>query len=449
MMNNEIKTRALNTEKDFQNAYDDLKEEREVYEKKIKYIKSNMKSLIDNVAETEKVRLERMIDGYNDKIEKIESKMKDLLSKADKKEFEIKRSEETDFEVRALETEKDYQKEIDSLEQKREKCMDTVEKLRVDWMKLEDEYDKKVEQIKKEQNSLRTKAAEYVSQIRKLKAEAKQKGFNIRSKDYYAFELRGLKTQDDYQKEYNKVKQKLINVEADIKEATSNMKKYSNDIIKLEKFKSELEDELEELAFDARENGFKIKTRSEDVVFEARSIQNPTNEKECQRAISLTKESIDSWTETIKDTTQRIKDLKEDIAYYTDEVKDAEAQLNKEKKRLSSLYSFADANKWKVRSEESDFEARKKEVVGDLTGLNERKQEVLDSLEERRQGKLNSYEACKKSYESNKKYLEKYKEEIEMFNEQIDIRKTKIKELEKYMEEADSVAKSKFGKSVK
>ena len=202
--------RALETEKDYQKEYDRLwdKEYNPIIKQmskvnnKLKSLKKeydNDYSLYSKSNEYKKINAE--IEKLNLQSDKIAKKMGDIADEAKKKGFKIKlaRSEASDFEarkneilkennmnleerkqeilanleVRALETEKDYQREYDNLVAVVIKLKKKAQENKEEWLRL-----------KKEEEANLKWAAVYIKDCDKLVAEAKKKGFKIKEKSY-------------------------------------------------------------------------------------------------------------------------------------------------------------------------------------------------------------------------------------------------------------------------
>lgn len=232
--NDNLEYRALNTQKDYQKAIDELWDE------------------IDDLLGEGKKYLDK-IDMIRAKISPIEDQAKKLRKEAESKGFKIKsksmandkyyiqivrsKEESSDIELRALETQEDYQKAIDKLRNEANK----YNKLANDCEKDTNDYIKK-KSI--ERNMYLKKVEEILDEIFDIKDEAKKKGFNIkntrssynrddletRKKEIVAnltnfeerknavldnLEARALKTQEDYQKEYDKCWRQLASLARD------------------------------------------------------------------------------------------------------------------------------------------------------------------------------------------------------------------------------------------
>ena len=175
-----LEARALETQEDYQKAYDKLdakmKKENEEWSKKSLEILDKIEAL-----QSELKRIEKQSDAIYDKDW---HELKDIWDEAKKKGFKLKgvfRSEETDFEVRALETLEDYQKQYDKYANEAKKYEEEVKKWQTKINKLPDNHTErelnKLISEKKEAFDNMTNTKESMLYILK---QAKKKGFNLK-----------------------------------------------------------------------------------------------------------------------------------------------------------------------------------------------------------------------------------------------------------------------------
>lgn len=213
-------------------------------------------------------------------------------------------------------------------------------------------------------------------------------------------EVRALETEADYKKELEKINKELL-------------------VMKKERFAliNERDDEIEKFKKKAAKDG---KDRSEI-------------EKEVKKIESKYKEEIDEY--------HRI-----------------ESKLND---KYAKVIKEANKKGFKVRSEDVDFESRKTQIINNLTGFNERKQEVLDMLEERaletEKDYQKAYDKLKKEYNGvkaiitdnekkcvkNREKIEELKKEYDNLNHLSDEGEKELIRLEAQMAKLQSDAKIK------
>ena len=182
-----LELRALETEKDFQKAYDKInaqwKEQFDLEET----LRNSMKSKIAKMQN----ELDDQIAEAKNKAAKLFKEKQKIWFDAKNKGFDLKeRSAELDFETRALETEKDYQREYDALMELIHKEQKAARESKEEWLIFKAQEEKHLKY-----------AANYIKESNELVAEAKKKGFKLKRSEETDFEVRFLKTQKDYQQE--------------------------------------------------------------------------------------------------------------------------------------------------------------------------------------------------------------------------------------------------------
>ena len=175
----DFETRALETEKDYQNEYDDDKKKFVEAKKKKNEAIRKLNTAKEDVKKWDKefnfwAEQEAMFAGFMEK----------TVGKAKSKGFKIKRSEETDFEVRALETQEDYQKAYNKVKDlwfdaKKAKTI-TEEALIKKTKPLEDKIEELEEDYKKDINKIDALIKKYGNEMSDIYQEAKKKGFGIK-----------------------------------------------------------------------------------------------------------------------------------------------------------------------------------------------------------------------------------------------------------------------------
>ena len=217
-----IELRALKTKKDYQKEYDKVDEE---FEK----AHDELTKVITELRELEKKRSNnyKVLQG-------IRRRRWDLEDEAKAKGFKLKieRSFETTdtIELRALETEKDYQKKIDEWAEQVQDQLDRANTAKENWQywldeakadvasmeKIYKEGVKKGFKLKKKSFKIRSFDADFES--RKNDIVNSLTGFDER-KAGILLEYRALETQEDYQKEYDRLKKEYDNAVKEWKKA--------------------------------------------------------------------------------------------------------------------------------------------------------------------------------------------------------------------------------------
>ena len=255
--------RALETKEDYQREYDKWEKEYQKchgemqkiakvlnpYFDRMGDLKDYMHNLEKGSKEYEELKREydemekkysKLKDKYDrlmDKRTEAENKCTDILNEAKKKGFKVKRGAVMSFEerknsiladitdleerkagviagleLRALETEKDFQKEYDRLYKDGVKFYQLREKLEDKAVLLE----KQLKEVEKEYELNERDIKNTNARLEQLVKDAKSKGFTIKRSESTDYEVRALKTQDDYQKAVDKI----------VKEAKANKKEY-------------------------------------------------------------------------------------------------------------------------------------------------------------------------------------------------------------------------------
>lgn len=407
-MNNE-EVRALETERDYQNEIDKLEKE---IAKQIKLrddcnktIKANekvkeraekeLKDLIDDNADQSKINkkrkeIEQFEDNINNlsnmynkarqEITKLVDKQDDLKAEAKKKGFRV-RSEELDFEERALKTEKDYQKAIDKAADKWHDLEDKYKKEFQDWKKIKGTPEGK--ELLKQMSKTAKERDNAKDEMNDLINEALGKGFDVRyeTTDFEArkaaainnltnfherkqevlekLEERALETLGDYEKALDKLGNKWKKNHELLMDAYKKEQHWSNLADNYEKEEKSINDDMRDLVNQAKKAGFELNQqafRSEELDFEYRAIQTKDDYvkeakpyfkelNEADRMMTPLYGAIDDCKENIEELNQELKDAKKkgdkeriaqierDIKIYEDRIDNFEVKLEKWKKQ--------------------------------------------------------------------------------------------------------------------
>lgn len=285
MDNLEIEERALNTEQDYQKEYDNLKKQYNFFkaqnEKASERYSKKLKEL-NELSKDARAELDKAMKANNDEMDNILDKVTKLQAEAKSKGFKIKRSEENDdIELRALNTQEDYQHYVDR------------------YIKQYNNIRKKIEEHEEIIKDYQKELKECLKEIDETQLEGKKKGFKVntgnlgkrseeatdletRKKEIVAnltdleerkneilsnLETRALKTQDDYQKAYDELKDKALDINGEItkiqkqerEEVNKVYDKYATLRNKLVKQYNDLCMEGAKLEKEAKSKGFKIK----------------------------------------------------------------------------------------------------------------------------------------------------------------------------------------------
>lgn len=313
----------------------------------------------------------------------------------------------------ALETEKDYQREIDDLVKKYEVIYNTA-------VKQISKYSQQISDIKADANEevktiaskmnkieddMKRELGELDKKILKLEKEAKEKGFKIKRSAELDFELRALETQDDYQDKID-------------------------DLLK----------EVEDLYDEGTDKGFKLK-REEEMNQEERALET---EKDYQKEYDRLQREWDNLREDCNKLEKISDKARAEFNKASGEYMKKVNELRKIQTKRDAIYNQARDKGFKLkRGEELSFEERKNSIISDLTNLEERKNDVLASLEER-------------ALETEKDYQKAYDKINAQWKEQIDIEETlrksmksKIIKIQNELDDQVTEAKNKAAKLFK
>ena len=258
--------------------------------KRIDKIKAEMKIL-----EKEKKTLSSQIDKLTDKIEELqrgedmdfETRKNSII--ADLTGLEARKQEVLDrLELRALETEKDYQREYDrlyaeaesigkKLEAEGEKKVKEYNDLYDEMQSTISKYQMAKKELKQIEDKLEASDQKYIKMIDKLVAEAKKKGFKIKESHISRslttdFELRALETEKEYQNNIDVAKKNLKSGEENIKNMTKKIKELEDSIKATEDLMELYKDRIDRVYKEGTKKGFKLK-RSEETGFEVRALE--------------------------------------------------------------------------------------------------------------------------------------------------------------------------------
>ena len=253
-------------------------------------------------------------------------------------------------------------------------------------LKTEDDYQDEIDDLIKE--------------IDRLYDEGTDLGFKLKREEEMDQEERALETQEDYQRELDRVEDEATKIELQIMDKEDEINKLKADIKKLQAKQDPLLDKANKLEAEAKKKGFKLK-RSEEADFEIRALET---EKDYQReydriyseAEAAGKKLEEEWVKKNKECTDLHKEMQTAIAKYQSAKKEAnqiegklEASDQKYIKMIDKVVAEAKKKGFKIKESHIsrgfiiDFETRKNSIIADLTGLEERKQEVLARLEQR------------------------------------------------------------------
>ena len=261
---------ALDTQKEYQDEIDKTKKHFESGEKLLKDLNKKLSETQGSIKATE-----TLMDLQEKKIDK-------LYKEGSSKGFKLKRAKELVAEIRALETQDDYQDKIDDL-------MKEVEKL----------YDEGTDL------GFKLKRGEQMDfEKRKHSILADLTDLEARKQDVLAgLEYRALNTEKDYQKEIDRLTKRADKIYDELdNKVWDEVKKWQKKQAELEADLKEIDGMIKTLAKDAKAKGFTVKTRSQEIDFEVRALGT-------QKAYQ---KEIDKYNE-------KLKELQDDFdRYYTD-----------------------------------------------------------------------------------------------------------------------------------
>ncbi len=183
-----------------------------------------------------------------------------------------------------------------------------------EWLEQNEDVQNKINEHLEIIEDLKQEIKDNIKYINKLKAEAKSKGFKVREEIIEDVEERALKTEQDYQDEIDKLDKEL-----------SKQIKFREDCLRTikgnEKTKKKVEKELQDLTDDNADSS-KIKKKKDEL-------------------------------EQIEENTTNLYNM----------LNKTRQQIEKLSDKLDDLKTEAKKNGFKVRTEESDFESRKNEIL--------------------------------------------------------------------------------------
>lgn len=336
---------------------------------------------------------QREIDDLEDKLSDLRQEEASLIKRLNKPELIVSNYGVIEKQKKKIKDFKDSAKE-NYLNKGEDYWLKAADNAEEELKELEDKFDKAkkiVDKLKPQKDAVRKEINEVFNLLEKLKTEAKKKGFKVRAEEadfeerknevLQGLELRTLKTEDDYQDKID-------------------------DLLK----------EVEDLITEAEDKGFDVKKREEEMEQEVRALKT---EKDYQKAWNDMYEQKQKYKKQVYQFSYDINELEKQIKILSKQKVEAQKLLDESDKELVKIFNEGKKKGFDVkRCEEMDFEARK--------------QEILASLEKRA---LETEKDYQKAYNEVKEEIEKlldtYKKVNDKFLSQIDSLKESIKDVER------------------
>lgn len=373
------------------------------------------------------------------------------------KYYKIKRSESMDeLELRALNTEKDYQREYDKAKKLYLLAQSSKDK-------ADEEYEKAIEEAKAaravvyevSKNLMKKHSKEMID----LSDEAKKKGFTLKRSEEETtdIELRALKTLKDYEKAYDDLADEWKKNHAELMKAYSEEKKFSELVDKLEKIEKDINNKLSDLVNKAKKDGFELnqkpfrseeisdlETRKKEVINKLTNLEERKNavldnleyrafknEKECQKA-------YDAYT-------KKINDLEDELEkHYSDKAIDRAVEV------------FGKGDKYKEHKIRNQYEMERDSIKKQIGYLTKQRDKFIDEAKSngwklKRSFELDNleYRALKTQEDYQKEYDKCCRQLASLARDWIDSYEQYKEEIKDYKKNGDKVAVNDLTKQMK
>ncbi len=457
---NTLETRAerLDDEKDrFAERKEELtekKEDRETSKDDLQEAKKSVSELKERKKELEKLNekikeTESEEKRIKDKIENLESNIQDLKEKLDEIVEGEKRLDEIEGKKKRYEELGEEIEEIRGKVEKRERLESEIEKLQVKLENKRERVKDKKESLEKKEE-LEEKVDELDDEVEVLD-ELKENRDDLRGR---FSDLKGsMKSVESRIKILNDEKKDIMDLEDEAKCPKCKQPIDDEHIEKIiedtDSQIDELRDEKEELKSEKKE----VKDELDELQKEIREIEKKDKEldytrKEIKRIEEETEDidEIKSLIQGKEEEVEKLKDQVEEFEYERDDLK----PLVKERNELRKFRDEYLRLKQKVKEKEDVIE-KKKETEESFKELKKRRSELVDKLEDLKEGfSKDEFEEVKRKYDkclSEKSTLEErvknLKNDIERLNKEIEEKKEFIEELKHAKEEANKLKRLK------